>query len=230
MKPIGTRFGLLTLTEILTSKKKTGKVRCICACGRTVDTLYCKLVNKVITSCGQCDTEYYYRKIRREQLDSPVGKTFGRLKVIREVYDNPSPKRIFECLCACGNITYVEYGNLKNNLSTSCGCYRKEVNHGIATHGLSKTRLYRIWAGMKDRCYNPKNKNYMYYGEQGVIVSEEWHNDFMKFREWAINNGYKEDLSIDRINPFGNYEPSNCRWATAKEQANNKRSNYKPNS
>ena len=225
MKPIGTRFGLLTIIEILVSKGHSRKVKCLCDCGRTIEVLYRYLVNGITKSCGHCDEKYYQRKLTRQKRSSLVGQTFGRLKVLEEIFDHPS-KRIYKCLCSCGNIVYVEQGNLKSHLTTSCGCYRKEKNQKreiTEIHEFIKTRLYRIWSGMKTRCYNVNNKDYKYYGQLGIIVCSEWKEDFMKFREWAIQNGYQENLSIDRINPYGNYEPSNCRWATAKEQANNKR-------
>ena len=95
------------------------------------------------------------------------------------------------------------------------------MGFGITSSCELDKRLYCIWRGMFERCENPKSPSYEFYGAKGISLCDEWHS-FVKFSMWAINTGYHEDLSIDRINPFGNYEPSNCRWATRKEQANNK--------
>lgn len=99
------------------------------------------------------------------------------------------------------------------------------INKGNLRHGMRHTRLYDIWRGMKQRCYNPKTNRYKNYGGRGICVCDEWKNDFQSFYNWAISSGYSDDLTIDRINTDGNYEPGNCRWATVKQQANNRTSN-----
>lgn len=149
-----------------------------------------------------------------------IGNKFGRLTVIEECEKrSKNGHKCYKCLCECGNTKIIREDTLKSGASKSCGC-----SIGVM-HGLSKTRLYKILNGVKNRCYNENTDNYGYYGGRGIKVCDEWLNDFMSFYNWAMNNGYKEDLTIDRIDPNGNYEPNNCRWVTMKYQANNKKNN-----
>ena len=127
--------------------------------------------------------------------------------------------RRFLCRCDCGNEIICRLPNLKSGTTKSCGCYRKFVSSNRRDcHHLKNTRIYRIWCGMKRRCYNKHNEHFDRYGGRGIIVCDEWKTDFMNFYDWAMSNGYDDKLSIDRINNEGNYEPSNCRWANQKQQ------------
>ena len=152
------------------------------------------------------------------------GKIFGKLKVIKCGGKNKRGEIIWECLCECGNKTFVVGAKLNNGHTKSCGCLVKE-NHYIK-HDKTGTRIYRIWNAMKNRCYNKKTLYYKDYGGRGIIVYEKWlnkENGFMNFYNWSILNGYDDNLTIDRIDVNGNYEPSNCRWVDKKEQSSNTR-------
>ncbi len=133
-------------------------------------------------------------------------------------------KAYWLCQCDCGTKRVVSSSSLRAGTSKSCGCLVKE--NGIKTiNGLSKTRLYRNYSNIKQRCFNPNFPLYKNYGGRGIIMCDKWKNDFMSFYNWAMSNGYKENLTIDRIDVNGNYEPSNCRWITMKEQYHNRTDN-----
>ena len=123
----------------------------------------------------------------------------------------------------CGEEFRTHIKNVKNGNTKSCGCYQKRrTSESHKTHGLKNTRLYSIWRNMKGRTLNPKNKAYPNYGGRGITICDEWL-DVQNFYDWAMSNGYSDELSIDRIESDGNYEPSNCRWTTPTIQTRNQR-------
>lgn len=150
------------------------------------------------------------------------GQTFGRLTAVRRVERRGKDSR-FLCRCICGVETVVTLGNLRKGHTKSCGCANREATSAAnSTHGLSKTRVYRIWSGMRNRCFNRNNKRFPYYGGRGISVCDRWSG----FESFLEDMGFPEEgQSIDRIDPNGNYEPSNCRWVDMKTQCRNKRNN-----
>lgn len=157
-----------------------------------------------------------------------TGATFGHWTVLRKADAKSSNGSVlWECRCSCGTVRNVCESSLYRGKSTGCGCHRRLKNKlSATTHGLSKSAIYKIWQGIKDRCCNPSHVSYANYGGRGITVCQQWKDSFENFYLWAIDSGYRNGLTIDRINNDEGYMPSNCRWSTPLTQANNKRNNH----
>lgn len=208
---IGQKYGHLTVIEELSERNRFGKIvyRCRCDCGNYIDVNGNALRSGNTKSCGCLHS-----------LKIEAGSTFGRLTVLGIVNDKRRGK-VYKCLCTCGNITRVTGTNLITGNTRSCGCLHNEGNN--TKHKQSHTKLYKVYYGMKNRCYNKKHSYYHDYGGRGIKVCDEWLNDNKTFFNWAMDNGYREGLTIDRIDLDGNYTPNNCRWTTIKDQVRNRR-------
>ena len=227
----GQKFNMLTALEFVEMGGRKGSIwRFRCDCGNIVERPATSVMNGNAKSCGCLN---HISKIRNDL----TGRRFGKLLVLERAENviKPDGKPIvrYKCHCDCGNETIVRYSSLVNGRTTSCGCYHKEkLGYMRRKHGAShKERLYGVWRNMKDRCYNENNTHYKSYGNRGILICPEWKDDYLNFRDWCISNGYKEeiresgrnDITIDRIDVNGNYEPNNCRFITNKENCLNKR-------
>lgn len=233
----GKKYGLLTVVSrgedyVYPNGKRRPRWNCQCDCGGTALVQGGALQNGKTQSCGCLRHELLVRRARISSKDRVVditGNRYGRLVADFPVEIKANVGQLWLCKCDCGNDTIVPAKRLRAGKVKSCGCLRNEkISEVNKKHGKShKSRLYNVWVGMRQRCNDPAHKSYMNYGGRGIKVCQEW-NDFETFERWANQNGYDKDApysecTLDRINVDGDYDPSNCRWADAKMQANNKR-------
>lgn len=230
----GQRFGRLVVIERAPNKitpKGQSKTmwKCICDCGNECVVSATNLRFGKTQSCGCLQ-----KTSRLGQIRDLTGQKFGRLYVVERAddkYDKYGRHTMWRCVCDCGNETVVGTSSLTCGNTTSCGCYFSEIISEIkTTHGMSKSRLYNVWNGILTRCYNSKSTKYKNYGARGIKVCDEWHK-FESFYDWAMSTGYDPKAeygacTIERKNVNGDYEPSNCVWATSKQQANNTTTNH----
>lgn len=154
-----------------------------------------------------------------KQLIDISGEQFTRLTAIAPTEKRDGTFVVWLCRCICVNLTEVRGRHLRTGRTKSCGCLRRQNNKSWQKHGESRTRLYNIWKIMVQRCFNSNRENYRYYGGKGVTVCSEWLNNYPAFRNWALDNGYADNLTIDRIDNDGNYVSDNCQWITRAENS-----------
>ena len=173
---------------------------------------------------------YFINMPRKIDITNP--NKYARLTILgdsKEIHRSGKRRvRYVDVLCDCGNTNTTRLDHLVAGRTKSCGCHKLEViskKGRNIKHGGYETNLYMRWDGIKKRCFDPNYKSFYRYGGRGIKMFDGWINDFANFRDWALANGYKQELQIDRIDNNGNYDPSNCRWVTCKKNCNNKSNN-----
>lgn len=228
----GQKFGRLTVIDRAENDRYGGtRWKCLCDCGKETTVSGKCLKSGHTKSCGCLNRE----NTSRRSLKDLTRNRYGMLTVLHRDdsdYVAPNGKKHVRwvCQCDCGNTSIVDACQLVGGKTKSCGCLHKSmIESGMSTkHGHRSDRLYNVYSNMKNRCYNKPSSDYQYYGARGIVVCQEWLDDYMSFRNWAYENGYDENAergqcTIDRIDVNGNYEPDNCRWVSMSVQSKNRR-------
>lgn len=222
----GERFGrLVAVAPVSKSPRRSTVWRCSCDCGNTIDVTIGALTSGNTKSCGCLrggSRKGGYGSGKSNPSDL-AGKRFGMLTAVAVNGRSSDRYALWDCVCDCGNHVTRSSKQLKVAKNQSCGCSDRREHHDPEDE-----RLYKVWTGIKQRCSNPKHVSYKWYGARGIKMCIEWSNSFLAFKQWAHQSGYKSTaprgaFTIDRIDPNGNYEPSNCRWLSIAEQQRNKR-------
>lgn len=220
----GKQFGYWTVLKFAGIDGKQTMWECKCVCGNIRKIRAGSLKSGNSRSCG-CKKNELVRKSGytphvTKTVEDKIGKRYGKLTVVSRLSHKPGKPVYWKCKCDCGNERIVDSYALNCGKAIQC----KECSKPFS-YRQRYPRIYRIWQAMKSRCFYVGNKRYSDYGGRNITVCEEWKNSIEAFVKWSLSNGYQDNLTIDRINVDGNYEPSNCRWVTLKKQANNTRKN-----
>lgn len=223
----GQKFSRLLAVERIPEKGKETRYRCLCDCGKETTAKACHLVSSATKSCGCLNRETISRKKgpspnkvnRTGPKTDLVGMKFGRLTVASFSHVSERYQDIWNCLCECGSETTPSAHNLLRGGSKSCGCLSREITSILSkTHGMAGTRIHRIWKGMWARCTQPSMKMYSLYKDK--LPPDRWKSFELFLQDMGVPPSDKH--SLDRIDTLLPYSPTNCRWATANEQARNK--------
>lgn len=234
-KYVGAKFGLLTITDFIKYLDKGSVLICRakCECSVEKEYIFLSLRDGNTKSCG-CLKRTDIDVLIKEKSEMFIGKKYGKLTVIEILGYGTGHDILCLARCDCGTTKRYSLYKIEKSTTTSCGCYRKEfVSAASKTHGLTKHPLYRIWSGIKSRCYNSKFERYATYGAKGVEMCKEWINDFPSFYNWCLSNGWQKGLQIDKdkksIEKLGvigkMYSPEWCSVITPFENSNFKRNN-----